>query len=108
MEERDAKTNISCIHKTSLLLQVINKRMSIISEYYLDFFFLNLPVTMSIAHFHYVLKQIQNKAVLTVSHTLMCSCVSLIVAIVAENVCLRETRESWGAGGDKRKSKTLV
>lgn len=62
---------------------------------------------MSIALFHYVLKQIWNKAALTVSHALIHSYVSLTVAIVAENASLRETRETWVTGGDKRKAKLL-
>ena len=106
MEASNAKTNISCTHKASLLPQVISKRMSIISEYFLEWFFF-LPETMSIALFRYVLKQIWNKAVLTVSHALIYSDVSLTVAIAAENVSLRETRDTWVAGGDKRKAKLL-
>lgn len=48
------------------------------------------------------------QAALSVSHALTYSRVSLTVAIVAENVCLREIHETWVAGGDKRESKTLV
>lgn len=48
--ESNAKINISCPHKAPLLPPVISKRMSVISEYFLEcfhFFFSFWPETMS-------------------------------------------------------------
>lgn len=67
--ESNAKINISCTHKAPLLPQVISKRMSVISEYFLECFpFFLFGLKQLEILFHYVLKEKQGS-----SHSLSCT-----------------------------------